>query len=582
MSGLGTGIAALVNGYATGREIRHRWDDREDDKARQKKLDEYRAAAEGRLAERYGWDRDRQDAYMGAQRRSGQQWQQAWDDDQALRAALASAADAGDAGMIEPARTAAAPSVPVQPAAPRRAPDMPVQPSDTRATPQVMPMGAVRDDGGLFEDAGNGKVVATRVPRSPEERAAIAQAAREGRLTIGADVAARQAQIDETGNLMASAPSAIRALQADPNADRWGRGTFATDIVETGKALGRGALMAPEAMANSGLRGVRQAQQIMNVPRRWIFGREDDLVENVDLNGDGKKTGLIRETGGMPAPLPPKNATKAEAATVDAAAKVVDDMGDDPAMRAAAGGMELGATPGKPVTAAQREKAATGFWESWRENGVPIIQKALIRQGRFEDAKRLSEFANDAAAQEGMRNWSRGLFSAMNGDLDAAADAMIDAYNSNGYFDDGYEIVRDQSALIRDKAGEVTGIRLAMRNQQTGEVNTQEASLPDWITRGLWLTSPQKAMEVHLQRQQGMQEQLLQLDEERRRQAGDLIKEEFRATNAAALKLMETSIGLDGKPAISYEEALAQVQRARGGGAAAGQATETPVLHRPK
>lgn len=606
MSGLGAGISALVNGFVGGRDIRNRWEDRKDEKEWQKKLREYRANAEKRLDDRHawageemGWQRDRHGVYMDTADRTQKQWDQTWADDQAMRDALSGAVDAADAGTIQPADDSAtvstknpstgmgvAPDVPAlsedgkaaaatiseaspvvqfpeaqQAPAPRRAPS----PTEMGAAPEPAAAGA------FLQDLGDGTVIATRAPRNAAEQAQLAQAAKEGRLAQDPEAARRQAEIDRIGTARATANGAQRAMLADPDHEYGKPGGAGADLAQGAKAVARGAADVVDGAVNQGLKGVRQINRVINPAAKWVTGNDFGEPRNVDWSGGARDE--------MPAP--PKGATKAEAATAEGTAKVMDAMGDDPAMQAAAEGTPLGVKPGQSMTVKQRDNAATTFMDSYRKNGVPIIQKELMRQGKFAEAQALTGFVNDQAAQEGMRNWSRGVFAAMNGDLETAAEAMMDAYNSAGYFDDGYEILKDQSSLIKDENGDVSGVRLAMRNQQTGEVTVQEDSISDVITKGLWLTSPEKAMETYIANQQAIQKQLLEADAARREQAGKLVEKDFDATNDAALELMKASIGLDGKPTITYEEALAEVQRARSGGGSAQLGGDTPVLRRP-
>lgn len=607
MSGLGAGIAAMVNGFVGGREIRNRWEDRKDEKEWQKKLREYRANAEKRLDERQawaeeqqGWARDQHGVNMAASGRAQKEWDQNWADQQAMRDALGGAVDAAEEGIVDapadetasvstkspqPALGATRDSHISQPIPPvsRQTPDAP--PPSVADTVPAAPrrastgeMGAAPAEGAFLRDMGDGTVIATRPPRDAAEQAQLAQAAKEGRLSQDPQAAARQAEVDRIGTARATANGMQRAILPDPEHEYGRSGGAGADVVEGAKAVGRLGAGAVDAAANLGVRGVRQVNQVVNPVAEWITGKDFGSPKDADWSG-----------GAMDAmPAPPKGATKAEAATAAATAQVMDAVGDDPAMKAAAEGTPMGAQPGQPMTVRQRDNAATTFMESYRKNGVPLIQKELMRQGRFKEAEGLTAFINDQAAQEGMRNWSRGVFAAMNGDLDAAADAMIDAYNSSGYFDDGFEIVKEQSSLIKDKGGEVTGVKLAMRNQQTGEVTVQEDSISDVITKGLWLTSPEKAMETYIANQQAMQARLIEADAKRQDAAIDLIKQAPKEIREMAQFLMEqdqkrreASFGRDDTPPLTIEEAMAQAQAVlAGGGAPAAAAGDTPVLRR--
>lgn len=610
MSGLGQGIAAMVNGFAAGRDIKHGWEDRKDEKEWQKKLREYRASAEKRLDERQGWARDQHGVYMDTADRTQTEWAQSQADRRDMRDALGGAVDAAEAGLgASPEPAAAAEGDPAsvstkspqpalgatadtgyisQPIPPvsRNTPDGP-QAAAADAAP-VAPrrsdagaMGAMPEaEGAFLVESGDGTVIATRPPRDAAEQAQLAQAAKEGRLSQDPEAARRQRQIDEAG-------------MSEATAHQWFQPAgLGADVAEVGRrAVGFGKSVA-EAGVNQGAAAVRAVNKPFNAVAEYGVGKSFGAPKNIDVNGDGYRgldAAMDARDSASEALAPPKGATKAEADTAAATAQVMDAVGEDPAMKAAAQGTQMGAQPGKPMTVKQRDNAASTFMESYRKNGVPIIQKELMRQGRFAEAESLTGFVNEQAAQEGMRNWSRGVFAAMNGDLEAAADAMMDAYNSSGYFDDGFEIVKDQSSLIKDKGGEVVGVKLAMRNQETGAVTVQEDSISDVITKGLWLTSPEKAMETYLANQQAMQEKLAATEAKRQDAAIELIKQAPKEIREMAQFLMEqdqkrreASFGQDNTPPLTIEEAMAQAQAvlAGDGRGAAPASSETPVLRR--
>lgn len=92
------GIAGLVDGFFKGREIKHGWQDRKDNKARQAKLDEFYAAEQGRVAERHSWAR-------GDQGRKVSDYERARADEDATRSAYEDAITATEESLAggEPA-----------------------------------------------------------------------------------------------------------------------------------------------------------------------------------------------------------------------------------------------------------------------------------------------------------------------------------------------------------------------------------------------------------------------------------------------------------------------------------------------
>ncbi|MDB6179010.1 hypothetical protein PAF17_16075 [Paracoccus sp. Z330] len=594
MSGLGAGIAALVNGYVGGKDIKQRWEDRADQKEWNKELRDFRRKAEGRLADRHGWAgeqqgwaRDRHGAFMDQSEQRSRAFEQAWNDDQSMRGAFDGAVSAAESGLVTPTEpeqvTSASTKGPVQAVPMGVSPDAPqVSAQSPQVSDQSPQLGAQPPQvDPLFSDAGDGRVYSMRPPRNAEEKAQIALAAKEGRLIVDDATAQRQGEIDRIGNARATAGPVQQAIMADPD-HRYGQsGGAGADVVEAGKAVARGAANTVDAAANIGLRGVRQVNKVVNPISEWITGKNFGEPANADWSGGARDQ--------MPAPARPKGATKVEADTAAGAAQVIDQVGDSPAMQAAAEATPLGVKPGQPMTVRQRKDAADSFMQSYIKNGAPVVIKEMMRQGKFSEAESLQAFIKDESAQEGLRQWSGAVFAALNGDVETAAEAMMDAYNSAGYYDDGFEILKDETSLIRDDSGEVTGVRLAMKNQQTGQVSIQEESISDVINKGLWLTSPEQAMQSYIARQQAVQDRLLEADQKRQEAAIELIKNAPKEIREMAQFLMEqdverrkNSFGRDETPPLTPEEAMAQAQALiAGGGAAQPQAGgETPVLRR--
>lgn len=614
MSGLGGGFASFVNGFVGGRDTRNRWEDRKREIGRQEVLDGYEAERQKRLGDQHGWAgeqhvwaRDRHGVFMDQSADADRLREQEWGDFQSTRGALDAAVNAADAGLGAPPLPGGEPGVmtllPVAPTAQpgpvERAaasgygiqpgvakgthpliietPGYGIAPGQAPGVASVTPaavqraptegLGAAPSDARLLSDAGNGKVVATRAPRDAAEKRQIVEAAKAGTLVQGDEAAARQTQIDAAGTARQQESGVARALRRDEDHE-WGKpGNAGADIAEAAKLPARGAVAVADVAVNQGLKGVRQVNGPINAITRWITGKDFGQPENVDT--------LNRNAPDFPAPKVKENEIAA------GAAEVAEAVTATPAGAAAAAALpDLGAKPGQSFTPAQIDKGASTWMQSYRDNGLPVITKELMRQGKFEAAESLRTFVNDAAAQDGMKAWSGAVFAAMSGDIDTAADLMIDAYNANGYFDDGYQIDKAQTQLIKADDGEVMGVRLALVNQQTGETAVQEAEISDLIQRGLWLLSPEKAAEQYLARQQALKDRLIAMEEERRKAGTDIIMEDQKAANRAALEIYKAHIGLDGQPTISYEDALAMATGAAP--AAARGAEPVPMLRAPQ
>ncbi|UFM64250.1 hypothetical protein LOS78_01885 [Paracoccus sp. MA] len=672
---IGNALQAAVNGFIGGRQVKHGWEDRKIDQARQKRIDELRENAEARAQQSHEMDLETGGLLNTARRQAIRQTDLDWGDSQSLRGVLSQADQAAAAGMegarapdlsasLDPAtvstsgggllaqqiadaqRAATTPVLdairpaaaddraqaiaehrsgqpaPATPTVARRPQSSAVDPAEAAGAATRPALGAVRpaasDDraqaieefrtaratpGGprplastgyvdLLRVRPDGMFIANRAPRTDEEKRALLEAAKAGKLATSTDRVAQQREID-----------ANTALDMPYN---WGEeGNLVRDLDRAGR-LGRRAAndtlaRTGEMVANQAIGSVQRINAPLQAASRYATG--EDLIgapQRVDLNRDGSREsmatplaqswGAIRSTAtrSQPAKAPaPKHAPAAAGdaasesakATSDSAARVMDEVTKSPAMKAATEAVPaavLGVSKSRPMTQPQREKAAKTYMESYRENGAPLVIRELMRQGRLADAQNFDKWVKDSRAQEGMTAWGRGIFAALQGDSDGAADAFMDAYNASGYFDDGMDVVKEKSALIKDEAGEVVGVTLTMRDQATGREFTQTDSIDGFIQKAAWITSPEKAFEASQARLQAQQEALLKADEQRQKVANDLIttnyaktvdlaRDMFAKSQAAAKEAREaamlTGADADVPPPMTWDEAMAEAQR---------------------
>jgi hypothetical protein len=632
MSGIGSALSGLVGGFIDGRNVRHGWEDRKDNKKRQERLDQIRDAQERRSEEAHRVNLEGAGLINDSRRQANRATEQGWDDSEAMRDALDAADAAATAGIV-PMGATPAPVVPVGPQGPALIPSTPpstsgqpvvpaapAQPTASSAQPaptsQPLSFGAMPAAGNdvlaggagsdalaaappqprlsfgapsapagdpLFEQGADGKMVALRVPKTAEERKQIADLARQGRLGMAPERAQQQQGID---------------AGADPSAPSVSSVPFVRDM----QALGSGVAATGSLWGEQALNAFSDAADTVNKPFRMAseyFTGTDFIgaAPRADLNGDGRNTSIVSPVMDImrPAPETPAKAAAALAAEPDPSGKnksaaqvaqtasdTMDAVGDSPAMKAAADALpvgELGATPGKPMTEGQRNEMADSYMESYRKNGAPLVMRELVRQGRIEEAEKFDQFIRSQQAQEGMDHWMRGVVAAQAGDIDTAADSLMDAYNSSGYFADGYEIDKQNTSLIKDESGEVVGINLSVRNIATGEVINQTDTITGFMEKAIWMTSPEKAFEAAMEAQAKMQAAMIEAEKDRQKAATDVIKGQFDWDNRAAIEIYKGGIGLDGKPTMTWPEAQAATQ---GGGASAIPDSEVPVLRAPR
>lgn len=139
------------------------------------------------------------------------------------------------------------------------------------------------------------------------------------------------------------------------------------------------------------------------------------------------------------------------------------------------------------------EKASANFLDHYAKTAVPKIVKYYASQGDIEKAEAFETWANSREAKGQLKSWSKAIYAASIGDEDAFIGHIAETYNS---FDDGYEMVRDQSEFDRDSQGNIAGAKIALRNTRTGEVHFQKfEDQADIIRHGIYTLSPEQVFE---------------------------------------------------------------------------------------
>ena len=678
---IGSGLAAAVNGFIDGRQVKHGWEDRKINQKRQTRLDELREAAEVRAEESHDLDMEAGGLMNSARRQSIRAGDREWDDQNRYRAAV----DA-DLALAEKAMRAPDLSAQLDPATVSTSGGgglLAQQIADAQRAATAPVLGAIRSDDrrqaiaeyragqaapqpATPSPAGTGSLGAVR-PAQQDERAQAIEEFRTGRATPGGPrplastgyvdlmrvrpdgmfIANRAPQTDDekralleaakAGKLATSPEREAQQREIDANTAldmpyEWGaQGNLVGDLDRVGRLGQRAAndtlARAGEMAVNGAVSGIQNLNAPLQALSRYATG-EDHIgaPQRVDLNSDGKRestaTPIAESWGAIRAePQPkakaaapaPKHAPAAagdaapESAKVVAstAAKVVDAVADSqPSVKAAIEAVpakDLGVSRSKPMTAPQREKAGRTLMESYIATGAPNVTRELIRQGRLDDAKKFDAWVKDSRAADGMAAWGRGIFAALQGDADSAAESFMDAYNASGYFDDGMDVVKEKSTLIKNDAGDVVGVTLTMRNQATGEEITETDSIDGFIQKAAWITSPEKAFEASQARLAAQQEALLKAEEERRKVATrlvetdyaktiDLARDMFAKSQAQAKDAREAAMltgEADAAPEpMTWDDAFREAQRIMVEGPSLPQqeaeAGEPPVARRPR
>lgn len=178
----------------------------------------------------------------------------------------------------------------------------------------------------------------------------------------------------------------------------------------------------------------------------------------------------------------PAAAAPAASPSVQAAVVTAPGARDVPGMRSAMPGGEDDHVP--------------DFMSFYRDVAAPKIRDRYLATGRPEAAATFEKWVADEGRKAGMEAWSKGVQAAARGDEGAFLDHMIDAYNADAYFDDGYDIVRSKSGFIRGKDGNPTGAEITFRDQRTGKTSKQTFNdIGDIYEMGIQFLAPESVFE---------------------------------------------------------------------------------------
>ncbi|MBV7408772.1 hypothetical protein [Maritimibacter sp. DP1N21-5] len=189
------------------------------------------------------------------------------------------------------------------------------------------------------------------------------------------------------------------------------------------------------------------------------------------------------------APAAPGSPDRAPIASPDAAPGEIERPWH--AMRRARGGVD-----GRMVDPETSERMAEFTLGRWMEDKSEAIIRHYLETGDIDKARQFETFLKDDKTKAGMLGWAAALNAASMGDDRGFVEGLTKAYNSTGYFDDGYEIVPAQSGLDRDQGGNIVGATVTFKDTKSGRTFKQVFDdVEDIYEAGLAMTSPERVFE---------------------------------------------------------------------------------------
>lgn len=187
---------------------------------------------------------------------------------------------------------------------------------------------------------------------------------------------------------------------------------------------------------------------------------------------------------------PPPSAATAKAPTSSAAIAGTDTPASAPAA-VIARGIETGTPSVAPMR--RRNDLLDRSVDAYVQNSIPKLVAGYIALGQHDKALAFAQFAESEKTKKAMRFWADAMHKGMSGDADGAVKAIAE-YNNR--FDTGYRVIKSQSGAVRDEAGNITGIRIALRGED-GKVYVENFdSIEDFTQRAAMEASPEKVFEM--------------------------------------------------------------------------------------
>lgn len=187
---------------------------------------------------------------------------------------------------------------------------------------------------------------------------------------------------------------------------------------------------------------------------------------------------------------PPPSAATASTPTPSAAIAATDTPASAPAA-VIARGIETGTPSAAPMR--RRNDLLDRSVDAYVTNSIPKLVAGYIALGQHDKALAFAQFAEAEKTKKAMRFWVDAMHKGMSGDADGAVKAIA---QYNNHFDTGYRVIKSQSGAVRDEAGNITGIRIALRGED-GKVYVENFdSIEDFTQRAAMEASPEKVFEM--------------------------------------------------------------------------------------
>ncbi len=135
------------------------------------------------------------------------------------------------------------------------------------------------------------------------------------------------------------------------------------------------------------------------------------------------------------------------------------------------------------------------FDQFWNQYALPRLKHTYLENGDMENAKKVAEWGETAAAKQGGKLFSSALLKAQTGDSAGALDDVIKAGQIKGYIEHGYEL--DGQEPLIDPTGKSIGYRLKVKGAD-GKIVEQDIRTEDLPRMIATFANPEAAWQSHV------------------------------------------------------------------------------------
>lgn len=201
---------------------------------------------------------------------------------------------------------------------------------------------------------------------------------------------------------------------------------------------------------------------------------------------------------------------------------------------------------------AAAEKQVGGFMDYYSKTVMPQYQEHWMKTGQLEKAQAAQAWMENENVQKGIKAWANAVRSFQTGDREGFKKNLMQAYNQQGYFDDG--VTAESIEDVTNDKGQLLGYKIKFKDAK-GKVTEQTFDGDDVARLGLNALSPAEVLSYGV-------DQLKQAQSAR----AELAKEDRKFQRDVTLKQLEQGNKLEAQGNASQLRRAEEAEKRAAGG----------------